>query len=782
MQKTADAGTPEVTEGGGCDSMTSSITTIINSETGQDGAPRSRRHKTVVGVAPRRAESPAQASDPDSRPTHMNGMRSRVAELFSSDSAPDVVRVPPLEADASRDAERGDTTVLGVRHEETQERSCGSHELMREKESQSESESLKEHRRAVEVAAQMRASNSLCKFTFGEAVDVNEEIDEIVDGLGSPSQIDDAKEGDFNVVIIGNTGAGKSTLINWLYGCKLRELNAAEKQQAGARKYEDPLCVDASGVKTEICAIGHSSKSTTQSVKRVPIENTRVVLWDVPGFFDTGGPCREIIHAALLSQFMNHTSSSGIEMVLMLAIDENSIVTTRGVFVAQVIDRLANMLGRENLSGVVFCLTKPSKLNEDTFSDEIQEAITNRWEVSSDGLHTVVFDPLNKAGSGMTQEEMLERLFMASPIKSAAFEMALQSEAEKKLLEIVHFSIDRIQQLIQEDKPCPASIETAFQRFLRISSIRHPTVSEGITFCKKMVQNFVTECSIRVERFCYSLRQNPEDKERRIKLHTALFQQQDLCKLEGVFSNGREFAELFSNCESRVKTCESEIQAEENLDLESYFRSCHKKFKHGIHSSESTRLNEIDTFKLVNVQTLVKELRCMPEASDIDEFFTEIDRRCKIRNNRDVYLYGDQHDLFCVRQRLEDHLLASTKEHIEKIQRDSIEARFRKCFIAMQEQTPKVIELQQVQGTILHLAPEERSVDVEWTFSSVKERKATWQGSFKLDTHVTGFECGSDTDLEFGIVGTQEFFEMLVTLGFEESIISEVQVWHLMCI
>lgn len=54
-----------------------------------------------------------------------------------------------------------------------------------------------------------------------------------------------------------------------------------------------------------------------------------------------------------------------------------------------------------------------------------------------------------------------------------------------------------------------------------------------------------------------------------------------------------------------------------------------------------------------------------------------------------------------------------------------------------------------------HLAPEERSVDIEWTFSSLKERwehpeaasvaergkgKATWQGSLKLEDWKKIFE------------------------------------------
>ena len=231
-------------------------------------------------------------------------------------------------------------------------------------------------------------------------------IAEIVRALENQSF--DFKEGERNVVVIGTTGSGKSTLINWLNGCKLRPLTPAEKSALGLDF--DAVCVDSKGPKSEVCDIGHGNVSRTQSVKKVPIDGTSFVIWDFPGFFDTGGPTTEIIHAAVLSKFMNDPLSSG--MILMVTTQEPDLAASRGQGISQVIERIANIFGgdsmRMKLDGIVFCLTKPVQLTKSSYGKHIHSALTKKWEQVGSEFNNVVFDPFNKVKHKMTQKEMLD--------------------------------------------------------------------------------------------------------------------------------------------------------------------------------------------------------------------------------------------------------------------------------------------------------------------------------------------------------------------------------------
>jgi hypothetical protein len=116
-------------------------------------------------------------------------------------------------------------------------------------------------------------------------------------------------------------------------------------------------------------------------VKKVPIDGTSFVIWDFPGFFDTGGPTNEIIHAAVLSKFMNDPLSSG--MILMLTTQEPDLAAS-------------------------LCLTKPVQLTKSSYGKHIHSALTKKWEQVGSEFNNVVFDPFNKVKHKMTQKEMLD--------------------------------------------------------------------------------------------------------------------------------------------------------------------------------------------------------------------------------------------------------------------------------------------------------------------------------------------------------------------------------------
>ena len=95
------------------------------------------------------------------------------------------------------------------------------------------------------------------------------------------------------VVILGNTGAGKSTFVNWLHGCKMQQV---KKNKVPGLKGTGKVVIVAPGTEpTEIMAIGHSKASMTfiPGIQR----DSNFVYVDCPGFLDNRGSSVNVANA-----------------------------------------------------------------------------------------------------------------------------------------------------------------------------------------------------------------------------------------------------------------------------------------------------------------------------------------------------------------------------------------------------------------------------------------------------------------------------------------------------
>ena len=98
-----------------------------------------------------------------------------------------------------------------------------------------------------------------------------------------------------NLILIGVTGAGKSTVVNYLAG---KQLEAIED------KYEDDeYYIEVSDAIKGI-EIGKGKSSCTKMPARW-ISNKKVAYWDCPGFSDTEGPVQDITNAYYISKLFN---------------------------------------------------------------------------------------------------------------------------------------------------------------------------------------------------------------------------------------------------------------------------------------------------------------------------------------------------------------------------------------------------------------------------------------------------------------------------------------------
>lgn len=131
------------------------------------------------------------------------------------------------------------------------------------------------------------------------------------------------------VVFLGNTGAGKSTLINFLAGKPLKIVG----QLYALQNSRDP----------EAMPIGNRMfNSETLYTKSIDIEtekNGKLRLFDFPGFNDTDGSVRNLVQAAFVRQILLEART--VRFVYVAGQDQ--FTADRGQSVQQIISSLSNL-------------------------------------------------------------------------------------------------------------------------------------------------------------------------------------------------------------------------------------------------------------------------------------------------------------------------------------------------------------------------------------------------------------------------------------------------------
>ena len=124
-------------------------------------------------------------------------------------------------------------------------------------------------------------------------------------------------EGKRAVVVLGNTGAGKSAFINYLHGC------------AFAYEEEDKMVVRTDSPVAELMRIGHTSSSETfapQVEDAVASLGAGFAFADCPGFLDNRGFEINVANAVNV----RHTAAAATSAVVVVVINYYSLRADRG--------------------------------------------------------------------------------------------------------------------------------------------------------------------------------------------------------------------------------------------------------------------------------------------------------------------------------------------------------------------------------------------------------------------------------------------------------------------
>ena len=135
------------------------------------------------------------------------------------------------------------------------------------------------------------------------------------------------------LIVVGNTGAGKSTFINYLEGCQL---------EAGD---EGTFRVSATSAVPEVAPIGHGNQSATRLP--IAIEATDLTLGsgcaiiDCPGFYDNRGAELRIANAVNIRQCVLAASV----FIVVVLVHHASLDSDRGRGITEICKVLFQMFG-----------------------------------------------------------------------------------------------------------------------------------------------------------------------------------------------------------------------------------------------------------------------------------------------------------------------------------------------------------------------------------------------------------------------------------------------------
>lgn len=183
----------------------------------------------------------------------------------------------------------------------------------------------------------------------------------------NPELFDSSRDKDI-IAVLGKTGAGKSTLINYLSGKKLTtEKRGLRGNIITLRSPEDKSAM----------AIGLEKKSQTHLPQFVDIEDLR--FYDLPGLDDTAGTNYEVLNAFFIKQIIENARTT--RLIIVAGLDE--VTAGRGKSFKDLTNRIVKLLptgiGINVCSSLVITKTPGVENLIESLLEEVDRSYLSPW-------------------------------------------------------------------------------------------------------------------------------------------------------------------------------------------------------------------------------------------------------------------------------------------------------------------------------------------------------------------------------------------------------------------
>ncbi|CAF4051597.1 unnamed protein product [Adineta steineri] len=320
------------------------------------------------------------------------------------------------------------------------------------------------------------------------------------------------------ILLIGETGTGKSTTIQFLSGSKMKKT----KVEVESGKFLEHITIDGPIKNPDLIDITSSalSKSETRYIAPVTIplrdiygahEYGEIILCDAPGFGDTAGPEVDIANGVGVIEALK-----GCKSVKILALSSYKSLGDRGQGIQKLAHLLINMIHeiQHKLSAIFYAFTKyPSNIDISALLIDIKTSkVDNDPLLRSDSAFvTVLTDMINKTKNGAEiidplngdPKTLIERLkhlrgimfpnevfqFSISPETQSCVAHQAQRDNLSVKCALKHKDIDLVLHYLDKLKTLKGLLDVSLVRDSYEDAIR--SVKETLTiFCIDMTKKF----------------------------------------------------------------------------------------------------------------------------------------------------------------------------------------------------------------------------------------------------------------------------------------------------
>ncbi len=251
-------------------------------------------------------------------------------------------------------------------------------------------------------------------------------------------------EGKDAVIVLGNTGAGKSTFVNYLLGCDLMKKSPRDLGMKGVGKVVVVRSKAEGGCMDEVMPIGHTRVSKTFVPQiQVDFSDNQLVYCDCPGFLDNRGAEINIANAVNIRRLLQ---SSRCVKVLAL-INYHSLKADRGRGIREMLQICTQLFGSvsqlaHHKDSLLLGITQvpPDEADLEGIREWLLE--DSPAVMASLCTHLFLYDPLDSGSGdykvrGACISSLTELKSISQRESSKLFHTVLTDSDERRLLEIV---------------------------------------------------------------------------------------------------------------------------------------------------------------------------------------------------------------------------------------------------------------------------------------------------------------------------------------------------------
>lgn len=280
------------------------------------------------------------------------------------------------------------------------------------------------------------------------------------------------------VLIIGETGTGKSTVVNYLSGCKM------EPRKEGGRRQ---VIVSPSSPIREIMPIGHTDSKTL--IPQIHSHAGGPTFCDCPGFFDDRGAEINISNAVNIKNLVK--SARSVRILILLSY--KTLEDKRGIILKRIRETVDSLLGKKNSlvefkAHLLIGITKvPLKdedeqplIDKDVHALLFDSASNNEKSLPQElRQQTLLIDPLGKRDSeGYALSDCIKAIEGLTPLPTdtCSFNTVLSAEDRVLLVKISRATSEQITQNLQQKDFNVAYRNLQYMKYLMV--IGQPEVTQ----------------------------------------------------------------------------------------------------------------------------------------------------------------------------------------------------------------------------------------------------------------------------------------------------------------